>query len=208
MKKTIKFFGVLLFASCIVTACNSDYSGKSRKTNTVDDYLENAEYAKDHNVYTDAISYNAAIVGIQTKIMTEVLKLDGSVANMRKQLGVIQEETKIALTTTNKIYYSGDTDENLKKAVLKLFNFYDKIFTEDYVAVLDLRDITDNEEDFDIANAAYLEMNEIVEKFSAEEYILDDEFEAAQKRFASENGIIMDSAAHPLQDEIDELVYE
>ena len=201
----LKNFRHLLFIISIICfySCNEKTSNKK-----VDEYLDNAEYAKDHNVYTNAISYNDAIVGIQTKIITEVLEFaeySEHLFKMRKQLAVVQEEIKIALTTANKIYYSGDTDQRFKKATLKLFNFYDRLFTEDYVAILDLRDITDNEEDYDIANAAYLEMNKIVEKFSAEETIVDLEFEEAQKIFARENRMFIDPSAHPLQEEINDL---
>tara|TARA_B110000211_G_scaffold114444_1_gene132677 strand:- start:736 stop:1347 length:612 start_codon:yes stop_codon:yes gene_type:complete len=201
----LKNFRHLLFIISIICfySCNEKTSNKK-----VDEYLDNAEYAKDHNVYTNAISYNDAIVGIQTKIITEVLEFaeySEHLFKMRKQLAVVQEEIKIALTTANKIYYSGDTDQRFKKATLKLFNFYDRLFTEDYVAILDLRYITDNEEDYDIANAAYLEMNKIVEKFSAEEAIVDLEFEEAQKIFARENRMFIDPSAHPLQEEIDDL---
>ena len=208
IKQLRTILGAILFASFILTSCGSDDSTKSKKDNKVDEYLDNAEYAKDHNVYTDAISYNDAIVGIQTKIITEALELaeySENLFKMRKQLAVIQEEIKIALTTANKIYYSGDTDQRFKKAALKLFNFYDRLFTEDYVAILDLRDITDNEEDYDIANAAYLKMNKIVEKFSAEETIQDLEFEEAQKSFARENRIFIDPSEHPLQEDINDL---
>ena len=201
----LKNFRHLLFIISIICfySCNEKTSNKK-----VDEYLDNAEYAKDHNVYTNAISYNDAIVGIQTKIITEVLEFaeySEHLFKMRKQLAVVQEEIKIALTTANKIYYSGDTDQRFKKATLKLFNFYDRLFTEDYVAILDLRYITDNEEDYDIANAAYLEMNKIVEKFSAEETIVDLEFEEAQKIFARENRMFIDPSAHPLQEEINDL---
>ena len=205
IKKLRTILGAILFGSFILTSCGSDDSRKSKKDNKVDEYLDNAEYAKDHNVYTDAISYNDAIVGIQTKVMVETLALDKytELIDLRKQLAVIQEESKIALTTINKIYYSGDTDQKFKKAALKLFNFYGRIFTEDYVAILDLRDITDSEEDYDIVNAAYLEMTKIVEKISAEEAILDMEFEESQKSFARQNRIFIDPSGHPLQEDVD-----
>jgi hypothetical protein len=207
IKKLRTILGAILFGSFILTSCGSDDSRKSKKDNKVDEYLDNAEYAKDHNVYTDAISYNDAIVGIHTKVLVEMLAMGKytDLIDMRKQLAVIQEEIKIALTTINKIYYSGDADQRFKNAALKIFNFYDRIITEDYVAILDLRDITDNEEDYDIANAAYLKMNKIVEKFSAEEAILDVEFEEVQKSFARENRIFIDPSDHPLQEEIDDL---
>lgn len=206
IKQLRTILGAILFASFILTSCGSDDSTKSKKENKVDEYLDNAEYAKDHNVYKDASSYNDAIVGIQTKVMVEMLALGKYTAliDLRKQVAVIQEEIKIALTTANKIYYSGDTDQKLKKAALKLFNFYDKILAEDYVAILDLRDVIDNEEDYDIANAAYLEMNEIIEKFSLEETIFDLEFEEAQESFCRSHRIFLESE-HPLQEDIDNL---
>ena len=204
IKKLRTILGVILFASFILTSCGSDDSTKSKK-DKLDEHLDNAKYAKNHNVYTDAISYNDAIVGIQTKLLVEVLKLDGSASDLRKQLVVIQKEAKIALTTLNKIYYSGDTDQRLKKASLKLFNFYDKLFTEDYVALLNLRDITDNEEDYDIATSAFLEMNKVIEKITTEETIQDLEFEEAQKTYCKEHRIFLDPSPHPLQEDLDNL---
>jgi hypothetical protein len=124
---------------------------------------------------------------------------------VRQQLNIIQEENKIALTTLNKIYYSGDTDQIYIKTALKLFNFYDRIFSVDFVAVLELSIVIENEENYDIANEAFLEMNEIIEKFTAEEVIIDLEFEEAQISFARENRIFIDPSAHPLQEEIDAL---
>ncbi|MDA9775468.1 hypothetical protein N9B67_04000 [Algibacter sp.] len=205
MKKSIIFF-IAIFASFILISCGSEDSEKYKKDNKIDELLDNAEYAKDHNVYNDAISYNDAIIGIQTKIIMKMLELDWeNLSGVRKQLSILQEEIKIALTTVTKIYYIGDSNQRFKKTALKLFNFYDRIVRLDYVAMYELSNDINNEEDYDIANESFLELNKIVEKLSAEEGIIELEFQEAQKSFARENRTFIDPSAHPLQEEIDAL---
>jgi hypothetical protein len=206
MKKSIIFFMAILFASFILISCGSEDSEKYKKDKKIDELLDNAEYAKDHNVYNDAISYNDAIIGIQTKIITEMLELDWENVNgVRKQLSILQEEIKIALTTVTKIYYIGDSNQRFKKTALKLFNFYDRVVRLDYVAMYELINDINNEDDYDIVNESFLELNRIVEKQTADEDILELEFIEAQKSFARENRIFIDPSAHPLQEEIDAL---
>ena len=97
--------------------------------------------------------------------MQEVLLLRNytELIDMRNQLLVIQKETQSAVDILNKIYFEGDTEQQLKTTSLKLFNFYNKVFNEDYVVVLDLVELMNNEEeDYDSRNNAYLEMNTII----------------------------------------------
>jgi len=197
---------IITFYSCDEKQTKRESKTKNEKK--IDEYLERAEEAENNTIYTDAIEYNDAIVGIQTKVLVEVLAIGDytEVTDMRKQLLVIQKETKSAVDILNRIYFEGDTDQKLKISFLKLFNFYNRIFTEDYERVLDLLDIMNNDdEDYDIANNAYLEMNTIIEDFSAEEAVLDLEFSELQESFCRDNRIFLDPSEHPLQEKLDNL---
>jgi hypothetical protein len=193
---------IILFSLITFSSCE-----QKTKDEKVDTYLEKAEDAENNSIFNDAIEYNDAIVGIQTKVMVEVLNMGNydNVSDMKEQLVLIQIELKSTLITLNKIYFDGDKDQKFKTSSLKLFNFYDRVFNEDYARVLDLLDIIENEEDYDISNSAFNEMNEIIQNFSEEETEIDLEFQEAQKSFARENNIFIDPSEHPLQEEIDNL---
>lgn len=201
---TLKNLPIFIILFSLITFSSCEQKTKEKK---VDIYLEKAEDAENNSIFYDAIEYNDAIVGIQTKVMVEVLNMGNyeNVSEMKAQLVLIQIELKSALITLNKMHFDGDKDHKFKTSSLKLFNFYNKVFNEDYVRVLDLLDIIENEEDYDISNSAFNEMNEIIQNFSEEEIEIDLNFQEAQKNFARENNIFIDPSEHPLQEEIDNL---
>ncbi len=206
---SIKFIiQLILLSSIVFFSCNSNSNSYDRSNSyEVDKYLKKADQAEENNTYDNALDYNDAIVGLQTKIMVEILKISekNDVYEMRQQLVIIQDEIKASSMILNKIYYDGDNSSKFKQKAQKLFNFYDRIFNNDYEKLLDLLDVVNNEEDYDVANNAYLEVNSIIDTFSKEEEVLDEEFSQAQKNFARDNRIFIDPAAHPLQEQIDNL---
>ena len=123
---------------------------------------------------------------------------------MRIQLLEIQKVINSGVDILNRIYFEGDTEQELKITALKLFMFYDKVFNNDYVTVLDLMEVISNEDDEEIKISSYLKMNSIIEDFSAKERVIDLEFNEAQKSFARKNNIYQ-IEANPLQEDLDEL---
>lgn len=199
---------ILLFSVAVLFSCNSKSKSKnSSSSDKVDEYLEKANYAENNNTYDNALDYNDAIVGLQTKVMVEILEISEKteVYEMRAQLAIIQEEINSSALVLNKIYFDGDYNSKFKRTAQKLFDFYERTFNNDYEKLLDLLDVVNNEDDYDIANNAFLEVNTIVTSFSSEEEVLDEEFSQAQKSFARDNRIFIDPAAHPLQEKIDNL---
>ena len=85
----IILFSVITFSSC----------EQKTKDEKVDTYLEKAEDAENNSIFNDAIEYNDAIVGIQTKVMVEVLNMGNydNVSDMKEQLVLIQIELKSTL---------------------------------------------------------------------------------------------------------------
>jgi hypothetical protein len=198
----------VLFSAILFFSCNSKSDSKAISSSyEVDKYLEKANYAENNNIYDNALDYNDAIVGLQTKVMVEILEISEKteVHEMRAQLAIIQEEINSSALVLNKIYFDGDNNSKFKRTAQKLFDFYERIFNNDYEKLLDLLDVVNNEDDYDIANNAFLEVNTIVSSFSSEEEVLDEEFSQAQKSFARDNRIFIDPAAHPLQEQIDNL---
>ena len=65
---------LILFISIVFFSCNSKSNSYDRSSSyEVDKYLEKADQAKENNTYDNALDYNDAIVGLQTKIMVEIL---------------------------------------------------------------------------------------------------------------------------------------
>jgi hypothetical protein len=179
---------------------------KDKKTERVDAYLEYAEKAKLNSIFKNATEYNNTIAGIQTKVIVEILSINdySEVNDMRIQLLEIQKVINSGVDILNRIYFEGDTEQELKITALKLFMFYDKVFNNDYVTILDLMEVISNEDDEEIKISSYLKMNSIIEDFSAKERVIDLEFNEAQKSFARKNNIYQ-IEANPLQEDLDEL---
>ena len=76
MKNLLKFltliFGITLMLN--LSSCgDSDDQSKREKINSL---IDKGRDAEENGVYTDALDYNQAIVGIQTEIVSEMLKLE------------------------------------------------------------------------------------------------------------------------------------
>ena len=141
---------ILLFSVAVLFSCNSKSKSKnSSSSDKVDEYLEKANYAENNNTYDNALDYNDAIVGLQTKVMVEILEISEKteVHEMRTQLAIIQEEINSSALVLNKIYFDGDNNSKFKRTAQKLFDFYERIFNNDYEKLLDLLDVVNNEDD-------------------------------------------------------------
>lgn len=109
---------ILLFSVAVLFSCNSKSKSKnSSSSDKVDEYLEKANYAENNNTYDNALDYNDAIVGLQTKVMVEILEISEKteVHEMRTQLAIIQEEINSSALVLNKIYFDGDNNSKFKR---------------------------------------------------------------------------------------------
>ena len=63
---------VTVIVTIILFTCVNEPEPKSK---TLDDLIEDGNNAKNKNVYTDALEFNNAIIGLQAKIGIEILKI-------------------------------------------------------------------------------------------------------------------------------------
>lgn len=152
---------------------------------------------------TDPVVYNDKIVDYQNDIITAMLELSGSVGSDGYTLEMCEEirlkTLKIAnqsIAGVNKMQAFNGNDD-LRKAALQLFQFYERIISNDYKDVMEIvykEDVSDE----DIAR-----LEELSVKVTEDETALDLVFEEAQIAFAEKNGF--DLKENELQEDIDDL---
>tara|TARA_Y100001968_G_C19042674_1_gene565295 strand:- start:291 stop:683 length:393 start_codon:yes stop_codon:yes gene_type:complete len=126
---------------------------------------------------------------------------------MKSILKDVQQEIKTGLTTAQQLSFDGDNQNKLKNGAIKLLEFYDKVFNDEYEQLMLLvEQLTKNAENLteeEYVNIA-LEMGTLVDQVSVEENLLDIEFANLQEQFAKDNGFVLSDEDHPLQDMLDE----
>ena len=85
---------------------DSDDQSKKEKINSL---IDKGRDAEEIEVYTDALEYNQAIVGIQTEIVSEMLKLEDE-----KQLEPLAELIEHKITVLEGMKLKNDSDYGLK----------------------------------------------------------------------------------------------
>ena len=201
--KNIKYYTFIICSFLLIIACPPTNEQK------INDYITKAQEAEKNGLFTDAIEYNDAIVGIQTKITLKILawgKTD-DIDEMKSILKDVQQEIKTGLTTAQQLSFDGDNQNKLKNGSIKLLEFYDKVFNDEYEQLMLLvEQLTKNAENLteeEYINIA-LEMGTLVDQVSVEENLLDIEFTDLQEQFAKDNGFVLSDEDHPLQDMLDE----
>lgn len=197
MKNLLKFltliFGITLMLN--LSSCgDSDDQSKREKINSL---IDKGRDAEENGVYTDALEYNQAIVGIQTEIVSEMLKLEDE-----KQLEPLAELIEHKITVLEGMKLKNDSDYGLKSTMLDLFSYYLELTQNEYPKVLQIsKEMEENQDNDDVMISLYMELVGIQKSIEEGELVLTDKMSAAQKKFAEANGVILED--NPLQDDID-----
>ena len=201
--KTKHIYLFLSLLTIILFACDPE-----TKEEKLDSYIEAGDNAKNKNVYTDAIEYNDAIVGLETKIIIEILKFMpmNDIDSLRKQVSIIQKEISSTIEILEKISCSKDENNKFKNQSMVYFNYYKKNY-DSWKTFLEHEDIDDiesllyfNEDISKNLNSLYNTIIEIEE----EAMKINADFLTEQQVFAKEAGFIMSTEDHPLNEEIEE----
>ena len=201
-----------LFQLVILISVITFYScGPETKEEQLENLIEDADEARNKSVYTDPIEFNDAIVGLDTKIVMEVLKFMAmeDVEEMRKQLSVMQQEVLSATEILQNISCPKDKNNKFKNATISKFNVYNKIYGESWSLFLDEMDNEniDNMLDYN-ENISETLNDKLYNIIELEEIDLEQEHTlwiSAQESFAKEAGFMMSTEGHPLDEEIDNL---
>jgi len=138
-------------------------------------------------VYKSASQYNDYIVSRQTSLMKNVLEF-GEIAQKNldsagKMLDGFVKETDGMITEIKSMpSYKGDS--SLRNAAINSFNFYKKVFGNDYKQILAMR-----KERADATEEGAAAINRIVEQLSQEEEKYDKTFHDTQVDFADKNNM-------------------
>jgi hypothetical protein len=136
-------------------------------------------------VYKTAVEYNDYIISRQSTLIKNVMDfvqvsqtdLDSADKMLDKNVAIIS----IMINDLNGMpAYKGDS--TLRNTGINLFQFYKKVFGNDYKKLIELRK---NGED----SASIAEINEIVQKVTKEEESYDKNFHNAQRDFAQKNNM-------------------
>ena len=201
--KTKHIYLFLSLLTIILFACDPE-----TKEEKLDSYIEAGDNAKNKNVYTDAIEYNDAIVGLQTKIVVEILKFMpmNDIDSLRKQVNIIQKEILSSTEILGKISCSKDQNDKFKNETILMFNCYNKLYVESWGSFLDEMDNEniDNYSDYNENISETLNdkiYNIYMLEIEAQQVTLD--FGTAQEVFAKENDTSVDPEDHPLEEEFE-----
>jgi hypothetical protein len=142
---------------------------------------------KDGKVYKNAVEYNDYIINRQSVIMQDVIDfLKVSETNLDSARKMLNDYTvkieKMAEEIKGMPPYKGDSV--LRDAAVGSFEFYKKMFQNEYKQIIDIR-LSGNDQTED----AEAEMNRIVDKITVEEEKFDKAFHNAQSDFARKNNI-------------------
>jgi len=201
--KTKHIYLFLSLFTMILFACDPE-----TKEEKVDALIEDANNAKYKNVYTDAIEYNDAIIGLQAKIVIEILNFMpmNDLDSLRRQVGIIQKEILSSTEILEGISCSKDKNNKFKNQGIVLFNHYKKgnktwemfLEHEDTDGIESLLDFNDENMSENLNSLS----NSIIE-IEGEGARINEDFLTAQQFFAKEAGIMMSTEENPLNEEID-----
>lgn len=166
-------FCIILLAGFISFSCNPGVKGENGVT------------------YKSAIQYNDYIVNRQTTIIRDVL--DFSKTN---NLDSAESKLKRFISKTDDVIeeirgmppYRGDVA--LRDAAVRYFNFFKRVFEQDYTEYLRLRrKLEDPDEDATEIRKAQSDIQGIINKVTKEEEGYDKDFHNAQERYAQKNNM-------------------
>jgi hypothetical protein len=161
----------ILILLAAVTACRQSVKGK----NGVE--------------FKSAVEYNDYIVNRQSSVMQDIMdfvkasetNLD-SAGNMLS--GLSQKMEKMKTEVSGMPAYKGDTA--FRNAGINIFNYYKKVFNQDYKQLIDIR-----KNGGDQTAEGEAEQNRIVNNITVEEEKIDRAFYNAQRDFAQKNKMML-----------------
>lgn len=187
----MKFLWVVMLSAVLsVGAC------KEESDNSIGvQELEHAAQKVGKQGYADnAEDFNNAIVGLQARVVHEMLKLR-EVQNFTAQVQQVAKAADDALRDLNALgTYPGGAA--LKRATKAQFEFFRSIARNEYMTIAKIRD----KGTFTIADKETIEG--LVKQVGDKELIIDRHFETAQKAFARKNGVTL--LENDLQEEINQ----
>ena len=202
--KTKHIYLFLSLFTIIFFAC-----GPETNEEKINDLIEDGNNSKNKNIYTDALEFNNAIIGLQAKIGVEILKIgECQDSEELKDLvsGSMKETSEFAVETLEDIEFSGD-DKGFKDAALNLFRFYNETLCGIYLELAEI--IKKSEED----NLSSSELESLGERYadltyeiSEKEKPLDLRLQKTQSDFAKANGFYVDADLNPLVEKFKEEV--
>ncbi len=183
MKKIV----LLLFIAAAFTACKQKESIKGENGIT----------------YTDPAQYNDYIVTRQTSLVRKIMDFSTAAQTnldtAASLLGKYEKQTAVMIDEIKGMPpYNGDS--SLRETAIRSFNFYKRVFKDDYKQLIDIRKAGGDQTEEGVA-----EMNRIVENLSKEEEVLDKAFHAAQRSFATKHKMkLMDNEMQKKIDKMNE----
>ena len=146
-----------------------------------------AAKGKNGVAFKSAIQYNDYIVNRQAKHMQNILDLakaaEKNLDSAEKMLDKFTGETDTFVEEIKGMpAYKGDS--SLRDAAVRIFEFYKKVFQNDYAQIIQIRKKGDEMTDEDME-----EMKNIVNRISIEEEGYDKSFQDTQKNFADKNNM-------------------
>ena len=202
--KTKHIYLFLTLFTIFLFACENEPKKTDNKLEKIIESGNNAQYER---VYSEAIEFNDAIIGLQTKIGVEILKI-AKVQDPEEFRYLIsnslKDQCKFAIETLEGIEFSGD-DKGFKNAALDLFKFYNYEVINTYSEVADLIDKS-NEENLSESELENIreEYVLLIDEIANKEKPLDLRFQQAQSDFAEANGFDI-ANDHPLIEEFEDI---
>lgn len=201
--KTKHIYLLLSLFTIILFAC-----GPETKEEKLDNYIEAGDNAKNKSIYTNPIEFSDAIVGLDTKIIIEMIKFHPmeDVDEMTKQLSVLQKEILSAIEILEKISCPKDKNNKFKNASLSMFNLYDS-WADAWSSFLDEMDNENIDNFLDYNENISETLNNKLYNVSELEFELqsNNSWISAQEDFSKEAGFMISTEEHPLDEEIDNL---
>ncbi|HLP55930.1 MAG TPA: hypothetical protein VK151_12925 [Fluviicola sp.] len=152
--------------------------------------------------FTDAVSYNDHIVGLQNEIGYKMIAFNDEVGAEDATAESVQpyydDLLKTTRTVISKLEKVKPYEKNvaLKNAALELFRFYETTIKVEYKEMMDLIF-----SDAGLDDAGMLRVQELLTKVTEEEAVVDQKFKEAQEAYARKYNIELEE--NELQEEID-----
>jgi hypothetical protein len=163
------FYGLICVIVCGFIACDKPVTGRNGVR------------------YKSAVQYNDYIVSRQTRLMQNVFDFsnaaDKNLDSAEKMLDIYTAE---AIKTIEEIKGMPPfkRDSSLREAAVSSFDFYRKVFMDDYRRIINLRKKGEKMNVDDIK-----ELKDMVEKITLDEEGLGETLQKAQKNFADNNNM-------------------
>ena len=206
--RTIIFISLL---AAFAISCGSGSQEMLNALNQAQNELNNSDLLNDEStsadddtsakVFSSAVRYNDFIINNQTNVYKKIVDLVNCMETcddkeLKKSYNAFGDEAKYALKQIKRLGdFGGNTD--FRDRAIALFNFYIEVFENSYKELIDMiikGDITAKDE---------ARINVIVQDVSEKETKLDQAFQNAQQKFATDNNMTI--IENEIQKEIDNL---